>query len=288
MKKCIKKFVALLIGLVLATHMHGAATSDGAVDSRLLEEYNSVADAVNNDARRCWDFSGGVSIAVCEENAPTIYGIVKKYAERYAIPMPAIFLAHRDLKRIADGAEVEGLTPRRSSVLIGPDLLRHCSLDDFEAVIAHELAHIKCRHKLKMYGMYAVFLPFAYILCNFFVSLIYMVMPIDPSDDQTNPLLYSVSANFLSFYFVHLVMDCIRNCQMRYSEKEADLKALSVLEKPECLVKFFNKELARTVDERFEASIGGLWKILDKCFRSHPEFQERIDYCGQALEDRSE
>ncbi len=73
-----------------------------------------------------------------------INNIIKKLAEKSAIPVPATYIVETD----APNAFATGRSPKHSAVAVTRGLIERLDDDEIEGVLAHELSHIKNRDTL--------------------------------------------------------------------------------------------------------------------------------------------
>src|SRR5512139_3574612 len=78
---------------------------------------------------------------VSESEAPELYGIVKRLAQRAELPMPKVYIMDQD----QPNAFATGRNPEHGAVAVTTGIMRILSREELEGVIAHELAHIKHR-----------------------------------------------------------------------------------------------------------------------------------------------
>ena len=79
-------------------------------------------------------------------SAPEFVGLVKSLAQRAGLPMPKVFIIETD----APNAFATGRNPENAAVAATTGLLRILDRDEIEAVMAHELGHVKNRDTLLM------------------------------------------------------------------------------------------------------------------------------------------
>ncbi|MCJ9429786.1 zinc metalloprotease HtpX [Kordiimonas marina] len=79
-------------------------------------------------------------------SAPELYRSVETLARRAGLPMPAVYIIEND----QPNAFATGRNPDHAAVAATTGLLRILNRDEIEAVLAHELTHIKNRDTLTM------------------------------------------------------------------------------------------------------------------------------------------
>lgn len=81
---------------------------------------------------------------ITPEAHPRLYGIVSSLAQKAGLPVPAIYIIHEE----TPNAFATGRDPEHAAVAITEGLLRFLSDEEVEAVMAHELSHVKHRDML--------------------------------------------------------------------------------------------------------------------------------------------
>lgn len=81
---------------------------------------------------------------VTPEQAPDLYAMTARLAERADIPMPRLFIVPDP----SPNAFATGRSPKHGVVAVNEGLLRMLNRDEVEGVVAHEIAHIKHRDTL--------------------------------------------------------------------------------------------------------------------------------------------
>ena len=83
---------------------------------------------------------------VSETDAPEFFAIIARLAQKAGIPMPRVYVIPEE----APNAFATGRSPEKAAVAATEGLLRLMSRDEIEAVMAHELGHVKNRDTLIM------------------------------------------------------------------------------------------------------------------------------------------
>lgn len=175
-------------------------------------------------------------------------------------------------------AGVMGLVPKFRYVMVTPALLQTMNWQELEAVLAHEIGHVKKRH-LMLYVL--LFLGFSVLFSAAVEPLPYFILGSDwfyslSAMFKLSPetlLAFLVAAPLLVFmviYFRYIFGYFIRNF-----ERQADLHVFSVLQNSSSLISSFEKI----------AAMSG--KIRDRKNWHHFGIGERIEYLEKCEQDRS-
>jgi heat shock protein HtpX len=79
-----------------------------------------------------------------ERQAPELYAMIRRLAQRAQIPMPRIYLIPTD----TPNAFATGRNPEHAAVAVTEGIMRILDQDELEGVLAHELSHVKNRDVL--------------------------------------------------------------------------------------------------------------------------------------------
>jgi len=78
---------------------------------------------------------------VSEAEAPELYGVVRRLAQKAEIPMPRVYIINQD----QPNAFATGRNPKHAAVAVTTGIMRILSHEELMGVIGHELAHVKHR-----------------------------------------------------------------------------------------------------------------------------------------------
>lgn len=78
---------------------------------------------------------------VTEREAPELYQMVRRLAQKAQLPMPRVYIIDQD----QPNAFATGRNPSHGAVAVTTGIMRILSREELEGVIGHELAHIKNR-----------------------------------------------------------------------------------------------------------------------------------------------
>jgi heat shock protein HtpX len=207
---------------------------------------------------------------VSAEDAPGLHALVERLAIQADVPMPRVAIS--DLA--APNAFAMGRSPKHATVCVTTGLLQTLERNELEAVLAHEVGHIKNRDVALM------------TMASFFASLAALVAQVAAfsglggRDRDSGPgivviLLVSIAVYFIS-YFLMLALS-------RYREFAADRSAALFTGRPSALASALRRlETAPQEDLRQVASMQAFFIVpprtgaLSKLFATHPPTEERI------------
>lgn len=121
------------------------------------------------------------SIVVTEKNMPQLYNYVSEICEKADIDKPVIFVQRK--KSGILNAFAQKLLMSSGGILLTQDLLFKCTEKEVEAIVAHEIGHIKYNHVNKslplfLIGLIASFYPL-YESCNNYLKEEYEIEEFD-------------------------------------------------------------------------------------------------------------
>jgi heat shock protein HtpX len=214
---------------------------------------------------------------VTESEAPELYSIVRKLCIEANLPMPKLAIVDTPVPN----AFATGKSPKSAVVAVTTGLMKTLTLDEIEAVIGHELSHIKNRDVMVM--TIASFIS----MLAFFIMRWAMFMGMfggrRDNTAATGIALFVISAIvwFVSFLLIRALS--------RYREYSADLGSTMLTRNPRALISALAKISGKmnyvSRDERKKVeglnaffiipAISG--ETLLSLFSTHPPIEKRIE-----------
>ncbi|GAC1436233.1 MAG: M48 family metallopeptidase [Terriglobales bacterium] len=151
-------------------------------------------------------------------------------------------------------------------IILADTLLENYSVDEIEAVLAHELGHHVHKHILKSVAIQAAITLFGFWAANWILhySVERLRMFETLSDFASLPLLLLV-ATVLSFLLMPIL-----NAYSRYNERQADRYALQAIPSAGPFISSMNKLAEQNLAERDPS------KFVEWFFHSHPAISRRV------------
>lgn len=212
-----------------------------------------------------------------ERDAPDLFAMTQRLAERADIPMPRLYLVPDP----QPNAFATGRSPAHGVVAVNQGLLDLLSTREVEGVVAHEIAHIKHRDTLTM--TVAASLAGAVMTL---VNIAQWSMLFGGSDEEDGPGLLGVLALSL---IAPIAAGLVQMAISRAREYEADRTAAALTGTPRGLIGALQKlEQAAQVVPSTTARpatahlcivnpLAGVGATLARLFSTHPPMDARID-----------
>ncbi len=221
---------------------------------------------------------------VGEADAPELHQIVRELASRARLPMPRVAIVETPVPN----AFATGRNPRNAVVAVTTGLLRTLGRDELEAVLAHELSHVRNRDMAVM-TVASVISTLA-----FFVMRWAMFMGMFGSRRESGG---SAIALFLVSALVWFISFLLIRALSRYREYAADAGSAMLTRNPKALISALLKISGKMkhVGEEEKAKVEGLnaffivpavsGKTLLSLFSTHPPVEKRIERLEKLAED---
>ncbi len=214
---------------------------------------------------------------VDEYEAPELYDIVRRLCHRANLPVPRIAVVDTQIPN----AFATGRNPKNAVVAVTTGLLRTLNRDELEAVIGHELSHIKNRDVMVM--TIASFIA----TVAFFIMRYAMFMGIFGERREGNALI--AIAIFAASLIVWIISTLLMLALSRYREFCADMGSAILTRNPKALISALAKISGRMdlIDDRYKKEVEGLNAFfivpaisrgsIISLFSTHPPIEKRIE-----------
>ncbi len=209
-------------------------------------------------------------VIVTPETMPLLYGYVDDICKKADIPVPTIFITRKDG---FFNAFAQKILMSTGGILIGQKLMKETSDDALEAIVAHEIGHIKYDHVNKMLGILTVQWGVVYAL----TKMLKITSGVRVGDSEGD-VLYKKCVYFLKLMMLNDCLSCVSAYFInKRFEKEADEFAYKTNGKARGLIEFFELLLQKDVlrDEEFVT----IYNLLEQ----NKEQLEMMDYYSLLL-----
>lgn len=188
-----------------------------------------------------------------------------RLSERAGTRIRGIYKWNLSEKSKKANAALTGLGATRR-IILADTLLDHYSLEEIEAVLAHELGHHVHKHILKSIFVQAGITLFGFWAANYVLHLsIEQWGMFDTLSDFSNlPLLVLVST------MLSLLLMPAMNAYSRFNERQADRYAFQSIRSVQPFISSMNKLAAQNLAERTPS------RWVEWLFHSHPAISRRV------------
>ncbi|HJJ56138.1 MAG TPA: zinc metalloprotease HtpX [Methanocorpusculum sp.] len=218
---------------------------------------------------------------VSEEEEPELYAMVRKLSSDAGVPMPKVAV----MRSPVPNAFATGRSPRHSVVAVTTSIRNMLTRQELEAVLAHEITHIKCRDVLTMtIGSFIVMIAAA-VMSRAWV--IYHLSNNSNDDSAKSGILLALGLIAVSFV-VRVVGTLVTLAISRYREFSADRGSAYITRNPDALIRALTKITdgvqATPADSKRQISGANSFFIIPaisgesilELFSTHPSLEKRI------------
>lgn len=217
------------------------------------------------------------SRVVEEDEFPDLHRMVAKLAAEAGIPKPKVAI----MQSPVPNAFATGRSPKHAVVACTDSIMRLLSRDELEAVLAHELAHVKNRDILTMTIASFVAMIASIIMQNFLWGAIF------GGNNREGGAGAWIIAGIVAAV-VWFVANLLMMALSRYREFAADRGSAYITRNPQALISALNKISGRmdAVPAQYKAKIEGAnaffiipalsGNTLMELFSTHPALEKRI------------
>jgi heat shock protein HtpX len=220
-------------------------------------------------------WSTGAKI-IAEDEQPELHMMVAKLCKEADLPMPKIAI----MQSPVPNAFATGRSPKHAVVACTDSILRLLNRDELEAVLAHELSHVKNRDILTMTLASFIAMIASMIMQSFFFSALF------GGNNREN------GGAFIVIWIVSIVVYAISTLLIlalsRYREFAADRGSAQITRNPRALISALNKISGRidVIPPQAKAKIEGAnaffiipalsGNAIMELLSTHPPLEKRI------------
>lgn len=212
---------------------------------------------------------------------PELYRIVENLAITVGMPVPKIYI----IEEWQPNAFATGRDEKHAVVAVTRGLLEKLDKRELEAVLAHEIAHIKSKDIL-VGSIIVVLVGIVALLSDIFMRSLYLS---NSDNDNKNPLFLILA--IISMILAPLVATIIKLAISRKQEFRADAAGSLLTRDPEALASALIKISAdKTPLSKINSATSHLYisspskkkvSFYDKLFMTHPPVEERVNALRQ-------
>ncbi len=212
---------------------------------------------------------------------PELYRIVENLAITVGMPIPKIYI----IEEWQPNAFATGRDEKHAVVAVTRGLLEKLDKRELEAVLAHEIAHIKSKDIL-VGSIIVVLVGIVALLSDIFMRSLYLS---NSDNDNKNPLFLILA--IISMVLAPLAATIIKLAISRKQEFRADAAGSLLTRDPEALASALIKISAdKTPLSKINSATSHLYisspskkkvSFYDKLFMTHPPVEERVNALRQ-------
>lgn len=215
------------------------------------------------------------AVPVSQEEAPELYEIVRHLCTVAGLPMPAIYIAPDE----SPNAFATGRDPEHSAVAVTAGILRILNRDELEAVLAHELGHVK-NHDVLITTIGSVFASVITGLAHYGYFFFGGGRRDDDGGSAPNPMVV-----FLMMLAAPLAATLINLAISRTREYDADATGAALCGHPEALASALAKleQVNNRIPAGVNPALGNMYTVrpdrgnwVTNMLSTHPPIPERI------------
>jgi len=222
---------------------------------------------------------------VDEHEEPQLCAMIQRLAEEANLPMPKVGIIEHEAMANIPNAFATGRGPHHAVIAVTPKIRELLSAPELEAVLAHEMSHIKNRDMLTMtIGSFAVMIASAILNNSFMIALFGGMKDNDNNGGGVAIYFLMIIITFLIYILGTIVTMAIS----RYREYAADRGSAYLTQHPDSLISAL-KRISSGVDsapQRAKREVSGKnsffiipaisGESVMELFSTHPSLEKRI------------
>lgn len=158
-------------------------------------------------------WSTGAKI-VSREQEPELHAMVERLAQRAGMPMPQVAI----MRNSVPNAFATGRNPKKALVAVTTGIRERLSDRELEAVLGHELSHVRNRDMLVLAIASFFVMLTSFLMQMFFFSMLFGGMSSDRRDNNGGALVLVYLVTFVVYFVGQLLVLALT----RYREFDAD------------------------------------------------------------------
>lgn len=239
--------------------------------------------------------------SVTRQEEPELYNLLENLCIAKGMTMPKLSIIETD----AMNAFASGVTKKQYAVAVTRGLMNSLNKDEVEAVLAHELAHIKHGDVRLMVvasvfvGIFTLIMELLFRNGDIFARMMVVSSSSKKDEDKgggTGAVLILVLIGIVILVIARLLSVMTQLALSRTREYMADLEAVRMTKKPDAMVDALMKISGRSAIEGVPSDVRGMFfdndrSFLGDIFSTHPSIEKRIKslvtYGGARLTDNA-
>jgi heat shock protein HtpX len=219
-----------------------------------------------------------------KNNYPLLYQIIENLSIANQTPIPKIYIISTN----APNAFATGRDPDHAVICVTTGLLPKLNRSQLEAVIAHELSHIK-NYDIRLMTIVSILIGSLSILINIAYRSTFFRKNDNKENNQVNTIIMLLG--FVMIIFAPLIAQLIQLAISRRREYFADASAVKLTRQPQALIEALTKISADdSVFETASTATASLYIVnpfkgnkIASLFSTHPPIESRIKALQQML-----
>ena len=212
-----------------------------------------------------------------EDEYPELHRMVEKLCAEADLPKPRIAIMQSPMPN----AFATGRNPKHAVVACTDSIMRLLTRDELEAVLAHELAHVKNRDILTMTLASFITMIASYMMNSFLFSALF------GGNDREGNIVGAIVVLVMSI-LVYILSTILIMALSRYREFAADRGSAQITRNPRALISALNKISGRidVLPNQVKEPVAGAnafyiipvstKSFLAELFSTHPPLEKRI------------